>query len=108
MPASDLRVRPRCHRLLSGGQRPERGSHYRTASGRIPPPVSQPKSVKSEFRAIDVIRNKRDGIELSRAEIEGMVNAYTRGDIPDYQVSAWLMAVVLCGMTRAEPGALTD
>ena len=60
------------------------------------------------FRAIDVIRKKRDGVELSRAEIEGLVNAYTNGDIPDYQVSAWLMAVVLRGMTRAETAALTD
>jgi pyrimidine-nucleoside phosphorylase len=60
------------------------------------------------FRAIDVIRKKRDAVELSRAEIEGLVSAYTRGDIPDYQVSAWLMAVVLKGMTRAETAALTD
>jgi pyrimidine-nucleoside phosphorylase len=60
------------------------------------------------FRAIDVIRKKRDGIELSRGEIDGLVNAYTRGDIPDYQVSAWLMAVVLKGMTRPETAALTD
>ena len=60
------------------------------------------------FRAIDVIRKKRDGIELSAAEIEGLVNAYTAGDIPDYQVSAWLMAVVLKGMTRPETAALTD
>jgi pyrimidine-nucleoside phosphorylase len=60
------------------------------------------------FRAIDVIRKKRDAGELSRDEIEFLVNAYTRGDIPDYQVSAWLMAVVLRGMTRAETAALTD
>jgi pyrimidine-nucleoside phosphorylase len=60
------------------------------------------------FRAIDVIRKKRDGGELSRNEIESLVNAYTVGDIPDYQVSAWLMAVVLRGMTRAETAALTD
>ena len=60
------------------------------------------------FRAIDVIRKKRDGCELSSGEIESLVNAYTRGDIPDYQVSAWLMAVVLRGMTRAETAALTD
>jgi pyrimidine-nucleoside phosphorylase len=60
------------------------------------------------FRAIDVIRKKRDGIELSREEIESLVSAYTSGDIPDYQVSAWLMAVVLRGMTRAETAALTD
>jgi pyrimidine-nucleoside phosphorylase len=60
------------------------------------------------FRAIDVIRKKRDGIELSRSEIESLVNAYTKGDTPDYQVSAWLMAVVLKGMSRAETAALTD
>jgi pyrimidine-nucleoside phosphorylase len=60
------------------------------------------------FRAIDVIRKKRDGGELSANEIESLVNAYTRGDIPDYQVSAWLMAVVLRGMTRPETAALTD
>jgi len=60
------------------------------------------------FRAIDVIRKKRDRIELSREEIESLVSAYTSGEIPDYQVSAWLMAVVLRGMTRAETAALTD
>jgi pyrimidine-nucleoside phosphorylase len=60
------------------------------------------------FRAIDVIRKKRDGGELSANEIESLVNAYARGDIPDYQVSAWLMAVVLRGMTRVETAALTD
>jgi pyrimidine-nucleoside phosphorylase len=69
--------------------------------------VSQP-TVTQTFRAIDLIRKKRDGIELSQAEIEGLVSAYTKGDIPDYQVSAWLMAVVLKGMTRPETAALTD
>ena len=70
--------------------------------------MSQPASVPQTFRAIDVIRKKRDGIELSHGEIEGMVDAYTKGEIPDYQVSAWLMAVVLRGMTRPETAALTD
>ncbi|HET6180173.1 MAG TPA: thymidine phosphorylase [Candidatus Sulfotelmatobacter sp.] len=70
--------------------------------------MSQSTSVPQTFRAIDVIRKKRDAIELSRAEIEGLVNAYTKGEIPDYQVSAWLMAVVLRGMTRPETAALTD
>ena len=60
------------------------------------------------IRAVDVIRKKRDGHELSNAEIQYLVEAYTRGDIPDYQVSAWLMAVILRGMTRAETAALTD
>jgi pyrimidine-nucleoside phosphorylase len=70
--------------------------------------VSQPAPSTQNFRAIDVIRKKRDGLELSRAEIEGLVGAYTAGETPDYQVSAWLMAVVLRGMTRAETAALTD
>ena len=67
-----------------------------------------PTTVTETFRAIDVIRKKRDGVELSRTEIEGLVSAYTNEEIPDYQVSAWLMAVVLKGMTRPETAALTD
>jgi pyrimidine-nucleoside phosphorylase len=68
-----------------------------------------PTPVSSQtFRAIDVIRKKRDAVELSRSEIESLVNAYTLDEIPDYQVSAWLMAVVLRGMTRPETAALTD
>jgi pyrimidine-nucleoside phosphorylase len=70
--------------------------------------VSPIPAAAQTFRAIDVIRKKRDGGELSDGEIGSLVNAYTRGDIPDYQVSAWLMAVVLRGMTRAETAALTD
>jgi pyrimidine-nucleoside phosphorylase len=70
--------------------------------------VSQLKAPPRSFRAIDVIRKKRDGAELSDGEIGWLVNAYTRGDVPDYQVSAWLMAVVLRGMTRPETAALTD
>ena len=69
--------------------------------------MNRPTAVPT-FRAIDVIRKKRDGIELSSAEIEELVRAYTQGEIPDYQVSAWLMAVVLKGMTRPETAALTD
>ena len=70
--------------------------------------MSQAPVSTETFRAIEVIRKKRDGVELSRNEIESLVNAYTRDDVPDYQVSAWLMAVVLRGMTRAETAALTD
>jgi pyrimidine-nucleoside phosphorylase len=70
--------------------------------------VSPKTSPPETFRAIDVIRKKRDGVELSQPEVEGLVNAYTQGNIPDYQVSAWLMAVVLKGMTRPETAALTD
>ena len=70
--------------------------------------MSQPSAASQNLRAIDVIRKKRDGGELTRQEIEALVSAYTRGDIPDYQVSAWLMAVVLKGMSRPETAALTD
>jgi pyrimidine-nucleoside phosphorylase len=65
-------------------------------------------SAAGPIRAIDVIRKKRDGHELSRAEIESLVSGYTRGEIPDYQVSAWLMAALLKGLSRAETAALTD
>jgi pyrimidine-nucleoside phosphorylase len=74
--------------------------------------VTQPQETQTvratDIRAIDVIRKKRDGRELSCAEIEYLVGAYTRGEIPDYQVSAWLMAVILRGLTRAETSVLTD
>jgi pyrimidine-nucleoside phosphorylase len=56
----------------------------------------------------DLIRKKRNGAELQRNEIEFLVNGYTRDEIPDYQMSAWLMAVLLRGMTRAELAALTE
>jgi len=75
----------------------------------VSPPAASPQNFRAEnFRAIDVIRKKRDGVELSTGEIESLVNAYTRDEIPDYQVAAWLMAVVLRGMTRPETAALTD
>ncbi len=69
--------------------------------------MSQPQEGQT-VRAIDVIRKKRDGQELSRPEIEYLIRTYTIGEIPDYQVSAWLMAVILRGLTRAETSALTD
>ena len=47
---------------------------------------------------VELIRKKRDGGELSREEIQFLVSGYTRGDIPDYQVSAFLMATVLRGI----------
>jgi pyrimidine-nucleoside phosphorylase len=60
------------------------------------------------MRVTDLIRRKRDGGELSAEEIASLIGAYTRGEVPDYQISAWLMAVVCRGMTRAEIAALTD
>ncbi len=60
------------------------------------------------MRAVDIIRKKRDAGELSREEIAFLVEGGTRGAVPDYQLAAWLMAVVWRGMTPAEAAALTE
>ena len=60
------------------------------------------------MRAVDLIRKKRDCGELSREEIDFLVSGYTRGEIPDYQMAAWLMAVWIRGLNRAEIAALTE
>ena len=60
------------------------------------------------MRIVDLIRRKRDGHELTRGEIQFIVRGYTRGDFPDYQMSAWLMAVLLKGMSGGEIAALTE
>ena len=59
------------------------------------------------MRAVDLIAKKRDGLALSAAEINFLVQGFTRGEIPDYQISAWLMAVVLRGMDKRETTDLT-
>jgi pyrimidine-nucleoside phosphorylase len=59
------------------------------------------------MRAVDVIRKKRDGGELSPDEIAAFVHAATHGDWPDYQLSALLMAICVRGMTPAETATLT-
>ena len=59
------------------------------------------------MRAVDLIVKKRSGGEHTGEEIEFLVNGYVDGSIPDYQVSAWLMAVCFTGMTPRETGELT-
>ena len=60
------------------------------------------------MRTVDLIHRKRDGEELSADEIAFLVDGYTSGTIPDYQLSAFLMAVFFSGMTDREVSALTD
>jgi pyrimidine-nucleoside phosphorylase len=60
------------------------------------------------MRAVDLIRKKRDSGEHSRDEIDFLVAGYTRGDIPDYQMAAWLMAAWLRGLSSSELAALTE
>ena len=59
-------------------------------------------------RAVDVILAKRRGEAHDRATLEGFIGGYVRGEVPDYQVAAWLMAVVWRGMTARETADLTE
>jgi len=59
-------------------------------------------------RAVDVIQRKRDGLELTREEIDFFIRGYAGGQVPDYQASAFTMAVFFRGMTAGETVALTE
>lgn len=54
------------------------------------------------MRAVDIIEKKRNGLELTNEEIKFLINGYTNGDIPDYQMSAFTMAVYFQGMNDNE------
>ncbi|PWU11768.1 MAG: thymidine phosphorylase [Verrucomicrobia bacterium] len=60
------------------------------------------------MRAVDLIRKKRDSGEHTREEINFLVNGYTKGDIPDYQMAAWLMATWIRKLSPAETTDLTE
>ncbi len=60
------------------------------------------------MRAYDIIYKKRQGLELSREEIEFMIDGYMSGAVADYQISAWLMAICFSSMNENEIFYLTD
>ena len=60
------------------------------------------------MRTVDLVHRKRDGEELSAEEIAFVIDGYTRGEIPDYQISAFLMAVFFSGMSDREVSSLTE
>ncbi|GEK07379.1 pyrimidine-nucleoside phosphorylase [Schleiferilactobacillus harbinensis] len=60
------------------------------------------------MRMVDIIQAKRDGLALTKEQIDFVITGYTRGDIPDYQMSALLMAIYFKDMTAVEIGYLTD
>ena len=57
---------------------------------------------------VDIIQRKRDGGEHSAVELAGFIQAFMDGEVADYQMSAWLMAALLKGLSRSETLALTD
>jgi pyrimidine-nucleoside phosphorylase len=61
-----------------------------------------------EFSVYEILNRKRRGGPLESREIESFIDRYTKGDIPDYQMSALLMAVAINGMTPAEMATLTQ
>lgn len=59
------------------------------------------------MRAVDIIHKKREGHELTAEEIRFLIQGYSSGEVPDYQIAAWAMAVYFQGMTASETASLT-
>ncbi|HTV12179.1 MAG TPA: thymidine phosphorylase [Acidimicrobiales bacterium] len=66
-----------------------------------------PRGARS-FDAVDLIRKKREGSELTKEELQWLIGAYTTGAVPDEQVAAWLMAAFLRGLSGREVKSLTS
>ena len=60
------------------------------------------------MRAVEIIARKRDGLELADEDIRALVDGYTTGNVPDYQMAAFAMAVLFRGMTAHETAVLLD
>ena len=70
--------------------------------------MSAPPRAAGAVRAAELIQKKRDGGELTDGELSGLVLAYARDEVPDYQMAAFCMAVYFKGLSHAETHALTD
>ncbi|ULH14849.1 thymidine phosphorylase [Deinococcus sp. KNUC1210] len=73
----------------------------------LPDSASPHAPTGSPLHVPDLIQRKRDGGTHSPAELDALIQGYTRGEVPDYQVAAWLMAVYFRGLTPQETGDLT-
>src|SRR5262249_25579032 len=102
---------------LGSGAPPHRGRPHprppgRPAAAAHRPARGQPPRCRLCGRAVirpaELIERKRDGGELSADEIRELVLGYTRDDVPEYQMAAFLMAVYFRGLSGAETFALTD
>src|SRR5690606_5968148 len=93
-----------------GGRRPGDAPGARAAPGRLRPraPGAEPMSgTPAGTSMVSLIERKKRGGEMTEAELRWICAGFLRGDIPDYQVSAWLMAVRWRGMGEEETLALT-
>src|SRR6185503_5701880 len=80
----------------------------RTSRPRLrPPPVLLRESIARFVNCLPLIEAKRDGGVLSAEEIQRVISSFTRGDIPDYQMAALLMAIYFRGLNADETRALT-
>ena len=79
---------------------------------REPPGIGRGRESKNgegnDMRMVDLIQKKRRGEAHTKEEIQHIIRGFTQGEIPDYQMSAWMMAVCFQGMTPAETAALTE
>ena len=66
------------------------------------------RSLDKIMRFVDLIEKKKKGFEHTKEEIDFIVSSVTKDTVPDYQISAWLMAVYFQGMTEAETAYFTD
>ena len=71
-------------------------------------PILDPMSSRAVIRPAELIQRKRDGEELAAEELAELVLGYARGEIPDYQLAAFCMAVYFRGLSSRETFALTD
>src|SRR5699024_3076776 len=60
------------------------------------------------MRTVDLIQKKKEGKKHTKEEIYLLVNGYTKGEVEDYQMSAWLMAVCFCGLDKEETAWMTQ
>ena len=106
---SDHRERRGAHRQPAAHGRPRRAArrrHWKTPrrGASLPGPTRRPVP---DLNAVRLITTKRDGGTLAPDDVAALVAAYTAGDVPDYQMSAFLMAAFLRGLDAAEAAALT-
>src|SRR3954454_16616812 len=106
--------RPRASRVSTGrssgsSTRPSAGCAARSGRSRSRSASwSIPRNRLAPMHAVELIERKRNGEELSAAEVREFIAGYVHGDVPDYQAAAFLMAVWFRGLTPAETFALTD